>query len=109
MVAKPLGTIRLAAPLARVGEALCALSDMPGTSEGTMFLDLMVGGGAVRRAARYRSEADKFRRMAETEINDKLRQSFVALAAQYEELADRLVPGDYQPPADASRAAWCPR
>jgi hypothetical protein len=47
---------------------------------------------AAQRAARYRQQADRFRRMAETEVNDHLRRNLLDLAKQYGDLAKELEP-----------------
>ena len=44
------------------------------------------------RARRYREEAARFRRMAGTEVVEKVRQSLLSLAEQYDELASGIEP-----------------
>jgi hypothetical protein len=44
------------------------------------------------RARRYREEAARFRRMAEIEVVEKVRQSLSSLAEQYDELASGIEP-----------------
>jgi len=48
--------------------------------------------GVPERAARYRQEAERFRKMAETETDDDLRRSLLDIARQYDALANGLVP-----------------
>jgi hypothetical protein len=57
-----------------------------------MVLAMTMMLGAPERAARYRQEAARFRRLAETEPDDRLRQSLLDIAQQYEDLADGLAP-----------------
>ena len=45
---------------------------------------------SVERAAHYRDQATKIREMAEREPLGRVRDSFLALAAQYEDLAKSL-------------------
>jgi hypothetical protein len=45
---------------------------------------------AKQRAAHYEQEADKFRRMAEAEPVEHIRQELLAVAEQYQKLADSL-------------------
>jgi hypothetical protein len=45
---------------------------------------------AKERAAHYEQEADKFRRMAEAEPVEHIRQELLAVAEQYQKLADSL-------------------
>jgi hypothetical protein len=45
---------------------------------------------AKERAAHYEQEAEKFRRMAEVEPIENIRQELLAVAEQYQELADSL-------------------
>ena len=45
---------------------------------------------AKERAAHYEQEADKFRRMAEAEPVENIRQELLAVAEQYRRLADSL-------------------
>jgi hypothetical protein len=45
---------------------------------------------AKERAAHYRSEAEKFRKMADAEPVEHIRAQLVALAAQYDALAASL-------------------
>lgn len=45
---------------------------------------------AKERAAHYEQEADKFRRMAEAEPIEHMRQELLAVAEQYQKLADSL-------------------
>src|SRR2546423_15721536 len=45
---------------------------------------------AKERAAHYEQEADKFRRMAEAEPVEHIRQELLAVAEQYRKLADSL-------------------
>jgi hypothetical protein len=40
--------------------------------------------GAAERVARYRQEAEKFRRIAQSETDNGVRQSFLDLAKEYE-------------------------
>jgi len=53
---------------------------------------LAMAEGAGLRAAHYRHEAEKFRRMAETETDEDLRRNLLALAKQYDDLANNLIP-----------------
>ena len=53
---------------------------------------LMMVMGVPERAARYRQEAERFRKMAETETDDDLRRSLLDIARQYDALANGLVP-----------------
>ena len=45
---------------------------------------------AKERAAHYEQEAEKFRRMAEAEPVEHIRQELLAVAEQYRRLADSL-------------------
>jgi len=51
----------------------------------------MAEGDGIR-AARYRHEAEKFRRMAQRERDDDFRKNLLALASQYDDLANGLIP-----------------
>ena len=46
--------------------------------------------GLPVRARRYREEAARFRRMAQTEAAEKVRVSLLSLAEQYDELASGI-------------------
>lgn len=59
---------------------------------GKELLDLMKINSAPMRAQHYRQEAEKFRQMAEIEIDEKLRLRLLDLAAQYGELAANIGP-----------------
>jgi len=48
--------------------------------------------GAAERVARYRQEAEKFRRIAQSETDNGVRQSFLDLAKEYDDLANGLIP-----------------
>jgi hypothetical protein len=54
-----------------------------------MFMRSM---GAAERAVHYRQEAEKFRQMAQTELDGQIRESLLSLAKQYDYLADDLMP-----------------
>ena len=45
---------------------------------------------AKERAAHYEQEAENFRRMAETEPVEHIRQELLAVAEQYQKLADSV-------------------
>ena len=59
---------------------------------GVDILRQRVAQSALMRALRYREEAMRLRRMAETETPEKLRRSLLSLAKQYDELALGLAP-----------------
>jgi hypothetical protein len=61
----------------------------------TDVFDLAVMRSVPMRVRRYQEEAARFRRMAEIETGDKLRQSLISLAEQYEELATNLAPSQH--------------
>jgi len=52
---------------------------------------------AKERAAHYQCEADKFRRMAKAEPVEQIRAQLLAVAEQYQSLADSLKPGKRPP------------
>jgi hypothetical protein len=55
--------------------------DQPGNS---------FSGGFVDRITCYRDRAERFREMAETEPNDRIREHLIDLAARYELIARTL-------------------
>ena len=58
----------------------------------TNLLAFMMEHDPRARAAHYREEAEKFRSMAAAQTDVRLRDSFLHLARQYEELAVSLTP-----------------
>jgi len=56
------------------------------------LIGLMLANGAVYRAAHYRREAEKYRRLARLEDNERVRSHLLDLAAQYDELSTTLDP-----------------
>ena len=62
---------------------------------GKELLNLMKINSAPMRAERYRQEAEKFRHMADTEGDEKLRRSLAELAEQYDELAANIAPMEH--------------
>jgi len=63
-------------------------SDVAGTDN----FRLAIMQSLPMRVRRYQEEAARFRRMADMETGDRLRQSLISLADQYEELATSLAP-----------------
>ena len=57
---------------------------------GTELLAFMMEHDPQARAAHYRDEAEKFRSLAAAETDAHLRDKFVHLARQYEQLAASL-------------------
>ena len=55
-------------------------------------------------ADRYRQDAVRFRRRAATISDDRLRDSYLGLAQEYERLAELLDPADYKPVQEAEPA-----
>lgn len=62
-----------------------------GVSEDDLYAFMMSAGGAAR-AARYRQEAERFRQLAAAETDESVRQSFLGVASEYDQLADALFP-----------------
>jgi hypothetical protein len=54
------------------------------------LFEFIMTHSAPARAIRYREEAARFRRMAQTETNASLRQGLTALARQYTQCAEEL-------------------
>jgi hypothetical protein len=65
---------------------------MPRDLSGKELLNLMKVNDAPMRAARYKRESERFRRMAETETDQKLRRNLLELAEQYDALAANIGP-----------------
>jgi hypothetical protein len=64
-----------------------------GVSQDDLYAFMMTAG-AAERVARYRQEAEKFRKLAQTENDGSLREELLSLAKQYDALADGLTPRD---------------
>jgi hypothetical protein len=62
-----------------------------GVTEDDLYA-FMRTAGAAERVARYRQEAEKFRRMAQSETDNGVHQSFLDLAKEYDDLANCLIP-----------------
>ena len=58
---------------------------------GTKLFDFTVTQKASARATKHKEDAARFRRMAQLENNEKLRESLVVLARQYEELVEAII------------------
>jgi hypothetical protein len=65
---------------------------MPRDVSGKELLNLMKINSAPMRAEHYRQEAEKFRQMAKTETDQKLRHSLLELAGQYRDMAANIIP-----------------
>ena len=57
-------------------------------------MDLFRSRPPKARAAHYQAEADKFRKMAEAEPVEGIREQLFSVARQYQELADSLLQSD---------------
>jgi len=58
---------------------------------GTKLFDFTVSQRAPARATTHKEKAAWLRRMAQLETNEKLRESLIALARQYEELVESII------------------
>ena len=78
-----------------IGWGIRTVPVMTGDAFGADLLAFIRVNSAPMRARQYRAEAEKFRHLAATETDDRLRRSLFRLAQQYDDLAANIAP----PPA----------